>query len=287
MRKIIFMTYYELSNGSYRVMRTDKPKEFFTYEKLPITIQRRYHMFKGYEPSDQGLKQFTTDFKRWCKELNKTDNKYRIDYTLFYSHWVSTIQVFKKLSKKSKYELIDDNVSKIEARYISMCHNGGLTYCNPGTYNCYGYDYNSFYPRCLGSQAFKFPIRQGRECLVDLFKLLKSNTKLDHGYYNVQITSTNSDTKKIFAFSKEDMYTNYSVQFAWNYRKEYNFKFAFYKHNDFNCYLYYTQDLVTGDTVFENWLETLTDMRAQYPKNKLLKHLLSSLWGSLTKANTS
>jgi len=241
MGKRIFMTYYELSNGSYRVMRTDKPKEFFTYEKLPITIQRRYHMFKGYEPSDQGLKQFTTDFKRWCKELNKTDNKYRIDYTLFYSHWVSTIQVFKKLSKKSKYELIDDNVSEIEARYISMCHNGGLTYCNPGTYNCYGYDYNSFYPRCLGSQAFKFPIRQGRECLVDLFKLLKSNTKLDHGYYNVQITSTNSDTKKIFAFSKEDMYINYSVQFAWNHRKEYDFKFAFYKHDEFNCYLYCMQ----------------------------------------------
>ena len=72
MGKRVILTYYQMKCGSFRVMRTDKVGEFFTYEKLPDSIKHKFFMFKGYSPNDDGLSDFTADFKIWNHELKKT-----------------------------------------------------------------------------------------------------------------------------------------------------------------------------------------------------------------------
>jgi hypothetical protein len=241
-------------------------------------------MFKGYEGTDEGLITFTADFKTWCKELKK-NSVYNIYYSSFYSHHIAVENVFKRLSK-GKFEGIQE-VSETEGLYMDKCHNGGLTYCEEYEGQCYGYDFNSYYPRTLASRIFEIPIRQGEECYTNIFKMFKSKTKLKYGMYYIKITSTNPDAKKVFSFSKHDCYTHYSIQFAREHMKQFDFKFAYYQEdNGFNSLVYDDDDLIKGEETFSKWLKTLTDLRVILPDNKLLKHLLTSLWGCLTRSKT-
>jgi hypothetical protein len=278
-----FIIYYQMKCGSFRVMQNDT-NTLFTYQLLPDNIKNKFHMFKGYEASDEGLIKFMSDFKTWNNELKK-NSVYNINYSYFYSHHIAVQNVFKRLCK-GKFEGIQE-VSEIEGIYMSKCHNGGLTYCEEYSGPCFGYDFNSYYPRTLASSIFKIPVRQGEECYTNIFKLFKSKTKLNYGMYKISITSTNPNAKKVFAFSKDDVYTHYSIEFAREHMKEFNFKFAYYpEKNGFNSYVYDDDDLAKGSDIFNKWLKTLTDLRVLFPKNKLLKHLLSSVWGTLTRSKT-
>jgi hypothetical protein len=269
--------------GSFRVMQSDS-NTLITYCLLPADVKNKFHMFKGYEASDEGLIKFMSDFKMWSNELKK-NTVYNINYPMFFSHHIAVQNIFKRLCK-GKFEGIQE-VSEIEGKYMDKCHNGGLTYCKEYSGQCYGYDFNSFYPRTLASTIFEIPDRQGEECYTNIFKLFKSKTKLNYGMYKIRITSTNPNAKKVFAFSKDDVYTHYSIEFAREHMKEFNFKFAYYQKEDgFNSYVYDNDDLVKGNDIFNKWLKTLTDLRALFPKNKLLKHLLSSVWGTLTRSKT-
>ena len=37
--------------------------------------------------------------------------------------------------------------------------------------------------------------------------------------------------------------------------------------------------------IFGSWYDILNKVKSQYPKNKLIKHLLSSIWGHLSRTN--
>ena len=275
-----YITYYKLKCGSFRVMKSEN-NELCTYERLPDSVVRKYHVFKGYEANDDGLIQYTNDFKTWCKEL-KNNDIYKLNYIYYSSHQSATERVFKNISK-SRFEGIQE-VSTLEHKYMSMCHNGGLTYCEPFEGECFGYDFNAYYPRLLSSQVYEIPVRQGEECYTDVYKLLTEKTKLSYGMYYVQITSNNPNCKKVFAFSKNHVYTHYSIEFAYKNREQFDFEFAYYQEEDgFNSYVYDQEDLMKGNDIFCRWFTRLTDLRVLFPKNKLLKHLLSSIWGSLTR----
>ena len=110
--------------------------------------------------------------------------------------------------------------------------------------------------------------------------------------YYVEIKSNNPNAKKIFGFSKDGVYTHYSIDFAYKHRVKFGFKFGFWTEDDGNNSFVYEdedEDLINckpGNYFFGNWMRTLTSIRKLYPKNKLLKHLLSSLWGSLCRKKT-
>ena len=282
----LFITYYKMECGSFRIIKSDKPDEFDTYERLPKSIERKFHVFKGYEASDEGLRLFTDDFIKWCKEL--ADNSvFAIFYTYYFSHHISVENVFKKFSK-GKYEHIEE-VNEMEGEYMERCHNGGLLYCQEGYSGpCFGYDFNSFYPRILGDKKFQIATKKGTECFINLHQLLKTKTKLQYGMYDINITSTNPEAIKVFSFSKHDTYTHYSIEFAYKHRKEFGFKFQYYisDEDECNACVYEDDDLITSDLIFKRWLSTLTRLRTAFPKNKLLKHLLSSLYGHLCRSKT-
>jgi hypothetical protein len=240
-----------------------------------------YSLFKGYEPNEEGLRKYKKDFKVWTKQL-RVNGLLGIEYEKYYCHHDASFLTFKRLSnyKWKEYTCV---VTRIENIYWEQCNNGGLIYCKPGIHDSYGYDFSSYYPSLLADETFLFPKSEGYE--TTLHELPKKS-KLKVGLYKVKIQSENESFKKLFAFSKNNMYTNYSLWFAMKHKKKFNVTIELIKNDKPNAYLYYDDDLVKGSDLFLNWYKTLMQLKQAFPKNKLLKHLLSGLWGSLSQGNT-
>jgi hypothetical protein len=184
---------------------------------------------------------------------------------------------FKRLAK-GKFEHFD-KVDSIESDWIDSCYNSGLMFFKEkGTYDCYGYDYSSFYPYIQSQYNFKFPDKKGSEQYI---KVLQDTLQL--GYYKVKITSSNPNSKKVFSFSKHHTYTNISLEFAIENKEQFDFNIELIIDDKPNCYLY--DSFVRGSSVFGNWFLKLYKLKLKFPKNKLIKHLLSSLWGTLCRSN--
>jgi len=64
---------------------------------------------------------------------------------------------------------------------------------------------------------------------------------------------------------------------------EYNFKVDLIVDDKPNAYIY--DKGIRASNVFGTWLDKLMKIKKLMPKNKLVKHLLSSLWGSLSHSN--
>ena len=43
------------------------------------------------------------------------------------------------------------------------------------------------------------------------------------------------------------------------------------------------ESIVNTKPIFNNWFNKLNELKKQFPKNKLIKHLSSLLWGSITR----
>lgn len=284
--KTVHHIYFKQPDNKYRVYNPyHKTYSTMTYNEL-IKLSRKYEMFKGYEPSDSGLLTYYNDFKTWNDELYKYYKKTKGNltfYNFYYTNEYAVMETFNKYTKHlrfGKYTLDNlDDINGIEALYFEACNNGGLTYASPGTYNCYGYDFISFYPSVLGSSEFnlKLPLNGGREVK------LKSLTKLNYGIYKVIIECDNEDFKKQFSFSKSNTYTHYSLAYAMKHQREYNIKIQLINDVEYNAYIYDESNLIDSTAIFGQWYNELMAFKREHPSNKLIKHLLSSLWGSLCK----
>jgi hypothetical protein len=114
-----------------------------------------YEVFKGYDATDEGLIKFKSDMIKWNEEL-KDNDILRIDYFKYFTHYISVLMTFKRLCK-GKYE-DHDTIDSIESKWIEATHNGGLTYCNSGIHNSFGFDFTAFYPTLMGQYKFIIPI---------------------------------------------------------------------------------------------------------------------------------
>ena len=121
------------------------------------------------------------------------------------------------------------------------------------------------------------PTRQGRKTFLQ--ELDYSN--LQYGIYRVNITSSNQNIKKVFAFSKKGYYTHYTLQFIYNHKDLFQASFELKKDCEYNTLVY--EDLMPCSTIFKNWYEKLSTVKKQCKGNILAKHLFSSLWGTICK----
>ena len=88
----------------------------------------------------------------------------------------------------------------------------------------------------------------------------------------------------MFAYSKHHHYTHHSLNFVSYYNKTYHGNIQLEIVNN-RCYIYDDDCLVKGGDVFYFWFKRLQELRAQYPKNSLLKNFGSRAWGSLSTQN--
>jgi hypothetical protein len=278
--------YFKLADDQYRVFNPIF-KEFTTmqYEDFK-RLNMKYEMFEGYEATDEGLWAFYKDFDKWNKELKAHYDEQKSHLTYFYFRYNNEMHVIETFYNyaKPKFDLKRNNYSTIkyrESSYFERCNNGGLMFSDAGIYNCIGYDYNSFFPRLLGDDAFdlKIPLESGKEYKLESLDY----NNIAFGFYNVKIEC--NDKRFFFNYSKDDVYTHYSLLDAIKYKDQFNIKITLNMSCEYNAYLYCDKDLIYTKKIFGKWFNELNDFKMKNPKNKLIKHLMSSLWGALSKKN--
>lgn len=265
---------YKLANGDFRVY-DNNTGEITTRKK--IDDKHIFFMQKSYETSDTGLLKYSEDFKKCAKELYKNDI-YNIHYTNFHSDYGAVYLTFKNLSNKrlSNHPVID----LTEYKWIEACPNGSLQYCEPQTCKSYASDFTSAYPGVLTTPEFMIPTKGGEEKII---RKLKTNLKL--GYYRVKITCDNKDFLKLFVFSKDHVYTSHCIDHARKHQKEFKVKIELIQDDGPNAYIYNDDDLIKSSSIFSRWFYKMKALKKAFPKNMLVKHLFSSLWGSLISFN--
>ena len=269
MRTIV---YYKDDANEYTSLDLDTNE--ITTDRQVWFKSKSFEIMKGYEATHNGLRQYAKDFNQWCDELAK----FNIDYTKYYNHFTAIIFTFMRYGKRQyeKHEVI----SQQEADWMSKCHSGGLNYYDQnGTFQCYAYDYPAFYPTIMNG-TMKIPFKQGKE-----YHLSELPDKRLAGYYRVRIECDHPDITKLFTFSKHNTYTHQSLSHALQLQQRYPMTIELIQDNKPNAYLYQSDDMVRCKDVFGNWYSALKKIKTKYPKNKLVKRLMSSLWGGLSKYN--
>jgi hypothetical protein len=269
----MYLVYFKTIDDDHRCLFSDDHIETLQY--LPSNKEvHHFEVFKGYDATDEGLRKYKLDLIKWSEELKENDIL-SIDYLKYYCHYSAVEMTFKRLCK-GKYEHFDQ-IDRTESKWIESTHNGGLTYCDAGTYQCYGYDFSSFYPCMMGEFKFKMPFMKGKEVFIT-----ELNDNIALGFYRVKITSDNKHATKLFAFSKNHVYNNISINHALEL-SEYNFKVELIIDDKPNAYIYDKE--IRSSKVFSICIDKLMKIKKKHPKNKLIKHLMSSLWGSLSHSN--
>lgn len=279
-----YFVYFKQNNGFYMLL--DRNDVLTVIEQLPREDKfKGYEMFKGYEASHEGLKLFQKDMRTWIYQLRKNKTK-AIYYDFYYSHHCAVEGIIKNLStnwyNQTGKTCTHGKIEEREFKWMEKTPNSGQMYCKKGTSNCYGYDKKKFYGNVLSMETFRFPKNEGKETKL---KKLPKKDKLKFGYYNVKITCDNDDFRKIFMFKKDNYYTNISLYQAMKHKKKFDVTIELLQEDEFNCYLYDDDDIVDGKSIFHEWFNILNKIGQEYPKNKLIKYLISFAWGHLTRKN--
>lgn len=288
----MYKVYYKLSTNSFRIYDGET---IFNNKFIPADCSVFYMPTKNnYEADDNSLIKYYKDIKNASEEI-KASNEYKdFDYISpfimkdgsFYnrSHCRNIKTMFSMKASKdwNKHEVI--NI--IEASWFEKSYNAGLQYIEPGEYKCYGYDFNKFYPRILGDKRFsdfQIPIKQGKEYI-----LKELPAELQFGFYRINIICENPNFKKVFSFSKSNVYTHYSVKFLYELNKKHSFNidFQLIQDNSPNAYLYDNENIIYSKDIFNNWFRCIINLKKKYPKNILVKFISSSLWGYLSTKKT-
>ena len=250
-----------------------------------------FEMFKGYEASNDGLKRFADDIVKWRNEiLNCKTLKKQFDYfddsvilssgkKYFKTHSSNIKSFLRRLIPKQDF----DNITLTEEIYYNKCSNGGLIYHKNGLYeNITTYDKEMFYASILSSNYFQFPTKAGQ--IYNFFTIPKNS--FIYGIYHISVQSNDERFNKIFAFSKDNYYTHYSLNFVKYYNKEYNGDIKMTVLSN-KCLKYrFNNELKISGDIFKIWYRVLKDLRKELPNNKLIKKIASTTWGELQQKNT-
>ena len=82
----------------------------------------------------------------------------------------------------------------------------------------------------------------------------------------------------VFAFSKDDHYTHYSLNFVLLYNKQFGGEIQMEILSD-QALIY--NDLIDSSDIFYSWYNVLWKLKKEFPTNKIIKKLASSAWGEL------
>ncbi len=282
-----YIVYYKLDNGGYRVCNSKK-LTVFQCARLPENVSN-FYLSKPYDATDESLVQYCKDIKKASDELQTTKELKGFDYikpfvkrdgTVFYKHHGANIEAIINMKKT----MWDDHekIDIVEDKWFKWCYNGGLQYCKPGTYECYGYDFSNYYASIMGDSDFQIPTKRGQEVIIDEINFAKFNVK--PGFYRVKISSENPDVKKVFNFSKHHVYYSQYLKFAIiELKNRFDMKFELIIDGQPNAYQYEYKDFIKSKSIFKYWFDDIISLKKQLPKNILVKMISSSAWGYLSK----
>jgi hypothetical protein len=276
-----YINYYETDDNKYIIIYSDKPEKLYKVSKLPD--YKTYHRFSmlassGLKPNNTDLRKYYELFKEWTTQLQHNDI-----FTFDYLRCKTDNDAVKRYFHITKQgNNTSEPINATESKWFERCYNAMLLYCEPGEYkDVYSYDFSFNYPTCLASRDFWFPISSGYE--ITLKKIAEKSSNIQVGFYHVKITCDNENFRKLFAFSKNHVYDHQALRFANDRKEKYSVNIELIQDGQPNHYQYKKNVFVKGNDVFYLWFNKLVELRKAFPDNKLIKHLASSLWGSLSK----
>lgn len=272
-----YLINYRLKDGRFRVYN-EETKEIATMVKLPDSVSK-FKMLNvdDKRATDNDLIEYAKSFMQWCIELRFVKGGLSFRYSDVHSDYTAVTRYFNARCDYKNHQ----NISPIEYKYSEMCMNAGLQYLKKNDYlkTGFGYDFKSQYGLAMNSME-KIPTKQGKE-----YKLDKIPTELKAGFYRVVITCENESFRKVFAFSSDHCYVRETLKFAIDHKKQFNVKLKLMNDLEYNAYLYEDSDLVTLNSLTDRWFRETQQLKKLYPKNRLVKHLISSAWGHLNAHN--
>ena len=143
----IYCCYFKTCDEMFRVCLHDMTLK--TTERIP-TDMSAFYMSGKYEATDEDLMRYCTAVYKATQELTQykalTFN-YINPFTMkdgkpYYRNHSSNIEALFKMLCKGKYEHFTP-IAMAEEAWFSKCHNGGLTYCDKGVHDVYGYDFSA------------------------------------------------------------------------------------------------------------------------------------------------
>ena len=257
----------------------------------PIHKFHSFGLFEQYTKCYEDLIKFKVEFTKCCDEIKniplktKLNKYYRIDYKKFHSHNDAVLFMFKN---KITNELFDSfkKVSKEEFYIFERCLNSGLICLNLDYKNkptkCYGYDFSRYYANMF--QKISIPKSQG---VVSSLEKVEFG-KLKFGIYRVYIKCSNQQFSNMFNFKDTNHYTSQTLNYLHRIKDKFNIEFELLPPTEefnYNALTYEYADLIEGKDLFGNWFNELELIRTKCPNNRLVKHLMSSLWGTLVSYN--
>ena len=281
----IYYFYYLLSNHQVRLLNYNEDTIITCDLQDVYKLKKRYFMQKGYECDDEGLRKYSEDFFMMCDQI-KNNDVFHFDYLKFNSHESATVNMFKKLCYGRWDDKNENMIDNIEYNWIESCNKFGLLYCEKGLYkNAHAYDFVAQYPSIQADKNFEIPSKKGKELTIT--ELIRDDLQI--GFYKVKIISNDLRFKKCFAFSSNNVYTHIDLLFAYYCRDKLEYDITI----DLiicekNCYIYgkgAKDGIIRSSHIFHEWFRHLSSLKTKFPKNKLVKNLMSSLWGRLVQFN--
>ena len=276
-----YLIFQDLTNNEFRIysVMQNRSKIINHTEFINIKIPK-YYMLKNdlyNDLSEESLKEYSKLFEAWRLELLKENIDILKSYNL---HFLVTDTYFKFCS------IIKDmpTITSVEYNYIKKLNQSSAMYFDDSIKNIptesYSYDFKNFYNKSMISKKFNVPNSVGKQYKLD--KIPEYND-IKMGIYNVEITSNDDDFRKVFIFSSENHYTDITLKVAIAQQKKYNIDIKLNTNCKYNCLIYDTS--IAGEKLFKKHFEELTRIKDKYPKNKLVKFLISSLYGHLAQKN--
>ena len=290
--KVIF--YYRENSKAYYIMDIDNSNELFTIDikelNKPENKLHSFTMNNDYYKTHDDLIKYKSEFNQFHKEIlsvwlsTKTGKKYKLDYKKFHNHNDAVLYYFFSKNEKSfmdKFEPITED----EFYIFERCYNAGLITLNLDYKNkqvqTYGNDYSRYYTNLL--KNMKIPTKAGVKTTIKYL-----DNKLKFGIYRIKITYTNQKFTNIFNFSHEHHYTSTTLNYLMEVKDDYGLNFELLEPDenyDYNALIYDESCLISGRDIFKDWFKSLETIRKKFPDNKLVKFLMSSVWGSLSAFN--
>lgn len=284
-----FIVYHEKGKGGECTCYSTKTNMIFTMKHIHAFPDQwhKFELFKQFHKRDEDghcyadgncLSEFAGYMRAWNKETSNNDI-YKINYTNFYRNSTAVSRTLDDLINEDMLEKMED-ITYDESCLVDKCNNGGLQYLNPEYKNnsvgCFGVDFSANYPTAMNNPNFLIPTNKPTEQT-----LTELPEELQLGIYRVKISCANDDFKKVFAYSADHHYTNIDINLARKCQKRFNVKIELIKDEKPNAFVH--ELFVTGDKIFSKWYGTLIQLKRKFPKNGLVKHLLSSAWGQITQ----
>lgn len=275
------MKVYCKSSDYFLVYDGEKFKEF---DKRPSGCSE---LDKGFYDENKDLKTCLKDYHtasmEWFDEINK-----ELNLKLKREWLTSDVRLLYYLFRlfRTDRDVEYDPIGYDESLWIERCYKAGLINGIEGEYeNVNAYDFKKFYAQILGGSQSqkKFPTKAGEPTIID--KLPEDMKNLQYGIYRVKILSKKENITNVFGFSKDHYYTHEDIQYA-SFLKKWGYidTIELIQDGEDNALLYY--DFIKSKDIFRVYVDIVYKASLKYPKNKMFKMLLSSLWGRLWTRNT-